>query len=222
MRQASSDKYTIAWFKLAECVARGEREKALGVYRLLSHSIDDPAYAIQLEADILLTFGDYVSAGQKYYESALLYRANGRYTQAAALCEHTLVFISTDLACLELVVDLHETLRNHEKIRHFGILLCSAYEKQRQCEKLAIIVQKIVPYLSVDQQVVWLCKATTLLVTDAPQLSQVIQVLLQKALHTLAILDNQESLRIFLANLQALNDWYYQQALHHLHNQKMF
>lgn len=216
MRQASSDKYTIAWFKLAECVARGEREKALGVYRLLSHSIDDPAYALQLEADILLTFGDFTTAGQKYYESALLYRANGRYTQAAALCEHTLVFIPGDIASLELLVDLHEVLLNHEKIRLFGLSLCSAYEKKRDCQKLGIVLQKILPYLSVEQQTVWLCKATILLVNDAPQLSQVIQVLLQKALHALALRDDQEASRIFLANLQALNGWYYQQALQYL------
>ena len=51
-----SDKYTIAWFKLAECVAKGEKEKAFGVYRLLMHSLEDQAYAYQLEGDLLDAF----------------------------------------------------------------------------------------------------------------------------------------------------------------------
>jgi hypothetical protein len=37
MKQTQVDKHTIAWFKIAECVSRGEKERALGVYRLLSH-----------------------------------------------------------------------------------------------------------------------------------------------------------------------------------------
>ena len=30
MRYIPNDKYTIAWFKLAECVTKGEKEKAFG------------------------------------------------------------------------------------------------------------------------------------------------------------------------------------------------
>ena len=59
MKHLPSDKYNVAWFKLAECVARGEKEKALGVYRLLVHSLDEPAFIRQLEGDLLLAFKDY-------------------------------------------------------------------------------------------------------------------------------------------------------------------
>ena len=44
--------YSVAWFKLAEFVTRKEKERAFGVYRLLSHSIADRAFAAQLEACI--------------------------------------------------------------------------------------------------------------------------------------------------------------------------
>ncbi len=66
MKQVPSGKYTIAWFKLAECVSRGEKERALGVYRLLSHSLDDSALVCQLEGDIFLSFNDKQQAVTNY------------------------------------------------------------------------------------------------------------------------------------------------------------
>ena len=57
----NSQKYSIAWFKLAECVGRKEKERALAVYRLLSHSIGDEALTTHLEGDILLSFDDDVA-----------------------------------------------------------------------------------------------------------------------------------------------------------------
>ena len=69
MNQVVADKYNIAWFKLADCVARGEKERALGVFRLLSHSFDDPALARQLHGDLLLSFRD--ERAQEKYEEAV-------------------------------------------------------------------------------------------------------------------------------------------------------
>lgn len=88
MKQAVSDTYNIAWFKLAECVSRGEKERALGVYRLLAHSIDDAAFAKQLEGDILLSFNERTLAEQRYRDSAHLYKESGRILEAAAIFEH--------------------------------------------------------------------------------------------------------------------------------------
>ena len=73
MKQAVSNKYNIAWFKLADCVSRGEKERAFGVYRLLSHSLDDQALARQLEGDLLLAFQD-DGAVDKYREAVNLYK----------------------------------------------------------------------------------------------------------------------------------------------------
>lgn len=87
MKQVPSDKYNIAWFRLAEYVARGEKERALGVYRLLSHSLDDSAFARQLEGDILLSFGD-AQALVCYQDAALLYKNAGLLRKAAAVYEH--------------------------------------------------------------------------------------------------------------------------------------
>jgi predicted Zn-dependent protease len=73
MKQMQSDKYTIAWFKIAECVSRGEKERALGVYRLLSHSFNDNAVASQLEADINLAFNEQDQAVVLYRQAIDLY-----------------------------------------------------------------------------------------------------------------------------------------------------
>lgn len=58
MKQAMPDKSSVAWFKLAEFVSRGEKERALSIYRLLSYSISNPALVAQLEGDILYAFHD--------------------------------------------------------------------------------------------------------------------------------------------------------------------
>lgn len=89
MEQIPVDKYNIAWFRLAEYISRGEKERALGMYRLLCHSFDDAAFARQLEGDILWSFND-LQATAKYYEAAQLYQQDKRMLQAAAVYENLL------------------------------------------------------------------------------------------------------------------------------------
>ncbi len=88
MKQVPLDRYSVAWFKLAECVSRGEKERALGVYRLLSHSIDDQAFKYQLEGDLLLSFKDTQQAAAKYLQSIQSYKQTGRLFEMAALYGH--------------------------------------------------------------------------------------------------------------------------------------
>src|SRR5581483_10243003 len=106
MRQLPSDKYNVAWFKLAEFVARGERERALGLYKLLAHSFDNYALAYQLEGDILLSFKDTESACQQYHTAAILYKNKECFIEAAALYEHLIILEPQNhdniLQCIEL------------------------------------------------------------------------------------------------------------------------
>ncbi len=78
---------SVAWFKLADLVMRKEREKAMNVYRLLSHSFDDRAYALQVEGDLLWHFED-KKYFKKYEEAALLYQKERRWLSAVAVYEH--------------------------------------------------------------------------------------------------------------------------------------
>ena len=90
MKYIQSEKYNLAWFRLAECVSRGERERAMGVYRLLSHSLGDDALAAQLKGDLLLCFNDEL-ASKKYLEAANLYKKSQKTIEAIAVYEHLLL-----------------------------------------------------------------------------------------------------------------------------------
>lgn len=119
MKQISADKHTIAWFKLAECVSRGEKERALGVYRLLSHSLDDQAFAQQLEADLLLSFKEKNLALKKYTDAAFMYEKAGRLVQATAVFEHLLTLHPTDISYRERLIELYATQKiEAKKIEH--------------------------------------------------------------------------------------------------------
>jgi hypothetical protein len=123
MKQSvSADKYNIAWFKLAEYVSRGEKERALGIYRLLSHSIDDQAFARQLEGDILWSFND-SSAADKYYQAAQLYKKDQRELQAAAIYEHLIVLDPHSIVYLQHLVELYANLQIKQKIILYGMRL---------------------------------------------------------------------------------------------------
>ena len=112
------DKYSIAWFKLADCIARGEKERALGVYRLLSHSLDDTALARQLWGDILLSFKD-ENAKEKYEEAAQLYEADNRLLESAAVYEHLATLHPNCVDYREKLIQLYGQLRIASKVREY-------------------------------------------------------------------------------------------------------
>jgi len=117
MKHVPSEKYNIAWFKLSECVARGEKERALGVYKLLSHSIDDAAFAAQLEGDLLLAFEDN-TATEKYKAAAKLYTKKQRFVEAAAVYEHLVTLQpGIDDHVLHLI-QLYQILNFTQKLEH--------------------------------------------------------------------------------------------------------
>ncbi len=106
----------IAWFKLAELIARKEREKALNVYRLLSHSLEDKAYALQIEGDILKSF-DVRDATEKYQQAAFLYKKEKRWVNALGIYEHLLSRDQNNLDFIATLVDLYIKLDWEEKCK---------------------------------------------------------------------------------------------------------
>ncbi|MDR3551160.1 MAG: hypothetical protein P4L31_07135 [Candidatus Babeliales bacterium] len=119
MKQIPIDKYTIAWFKLAEYVARGEKERALGVYRLLCYSFDDKAFACQLEGDILWSFND-SGASDKYFLAAQLYKQEAKNLQAAAVYEHLATMHPDCVEYLESLVELYAMLNDATKMKLYA------------------------------------------------------------------------------------------------------
>lgn len=116
MKQTQFDKYTIAWFRIAECVSRGEKERALGVYRLLSHSFNNNAVARQLEGDIYFSFGEQESAISLYQQAMELYQKSERFLEAAAVCEHLVIMRPHDVLLRREAIKLYNTLTNTPKI----------------------------------------------------------------------------------------------------------
>ncbi|MBM3886836.1 hypothetical protein FJ364_02795 [Candidatus Dependentiae bacterium] len=109
---------SVAWYKLADLIARGEREKALSVYRLLAHSFDDKAYALQLEGDVLLALSDDRSK-EKYFQAAFLYKDEKRWIDAVSLAEHLLVLYPKDLQLMLFVSYCYAALDMINKVTYY-------------------------------------------------------------------------------------------------------
>jgi hypothetical protein len=116
MKQVQTDKYTIAWFKIADCLSRGEKERALGVYRLLSHSFNDDALAMQLEADIYLSCNEHTRAIELYRSAIELYVKAERFLEAAAVSEHLVMFFPTDKNLYDALFSYYIKLHNDAKV----------------------------------------------------------------------------------------------------------
>lgn len=131
MKHMDSDqKYVIAWFKIAEYVNRGEKERALGVYRLLSHSIDDPSLVLQLEADILYACQD-ERCFDIYYKAALDYLKKEKKGQAAALFEQMLLVKPDAMAIRSQLVTLYIKLEKIDTAYPHMLFLVNFYMKNQ-------------------------------------------------------------------------------------------
>lgn len=134
MAELQSEKYNIAWFKLAEFITRGEKERALGLFRLLAHSIQDPALTAQLKGDILLSFND-EQAIDEYLEAISIHKKYRRFAQAAALYEHILLVLDSNLS----VNSSYKISKYNEAL--FNLVL--VYLELNYTNKIAINSQKL-------------------------------------------------------------------------------
>ena len=141
MRYAPTDKYTIAWFKLAECVARGEKEKAYGVYRLLAHSLSDKAYAYQLEGDLLRSFED-ARSFEKYNHAAHLYYQDQRWLEVAGLCEHLKLLGALTQPQRTMMIEAHRKLGNVEYVAALLFDLAHEHLKLAQYELIQPLLEQ--------------------------------------------------------------------------------
>lgn len=145
MEHLSSDKYSVAWFKLAEFVSRGEKERALGLFRLLAHSFEDSALAAQLEGDLLVAFED-PTALDAYEKAACGYKETGRLLQAAAVYEHLADIAKEPVVYFKQLLELYIVL---DKPR--SLLMCKERMLLQDCrtkklsfDDLCVIAQKVV------------------------------------------------------------------------------
>ena len=143
MKHISSNKYTVAWFKLAECVSRGEKERAFGVYRLLSHSLDDQALAIQLGGDLFLAFAMPTQAMESYEKAAHVYRQGGRLLEAVSVYEHLRALEPENNLYKKSLLSLYGTLQFDERVGELACELACAYVKAGQFDTARTLVKAI-------------------------------------------------------------------------------
>ncbi len=115
MTEFNSNKYSVGWYKLAEFVVKKEKEKALGILRLLVHSLNDSAFASQLEGDLLSSFQD-PKAIDCYVKAAQLFEKSSKTIEAVSVYEHLLTISPETVEYLQKLLALYQILGNENKI----------------------------------------------------------------------------------------------------------
>lgn len=208
----SANKYNIAWFKLAECVSRGEKERALGVYRLLAHSLDDRAVASQLEGDILYTFGDKVMAKNRYDRAIAWYKHDKRFLEMAVVSEQMHGMYPHDRAYLEQLVDVYAQLFVKSKVALYLLKLIQLHISENELLLVGDLLDRYGYLLTVDMVITirqnFVCE---LLKSNDIPVNFIIQEV-QKAVDVLIMIDGNLRLQQFLTMVQELNEEYYVQT----------
>jgi tetratricopeptide (TPR) repeat protein len=208
MKHVPQDKYNVAWFTLAECVSRGEKVRALGVYRLLAHSIDDVAFARQLEGDILLALQDKDEAINKYKDAAFMYQQHGKLLEAIAIFEHLRCLEPDKLDHIKVIADLYQKINMKEKaIQNLKVLFEGLLRKNDIAESLRILtvldsLLRSGQAAHEHQQMVF-----ALMRDGAHEQEQVIEHI-KIAVKGFLQSDDNRALQKFLATLEALNPSY--------------
>lgn len=215
MRQLPSDKYNVAWFKLAEFVARGERERALGLYKLLIHSFDDRALAYQLEGDILLSFKDVDAACLKYHNAAELYRQDARIIESAAVYEHLITLDPRSKENIIKILELYEIANIPTRLLiHLEKLSCLLIQN-REFEELEFFVQDWLQKIKHNFALSFLQAITCELIKkEIP--SSIVQKYLKKTIDSSMDVKDYIFLQKFLSIVAALHSHYYSEATLHV------
>lgn len=209
MKLLSSGSYNIAWFKLADFVSRGEKERALMMYKLLMHSIQDEAFAHQLEADILISFHDY-KAIDRYMLAADMYKQRGDYYKAIAVCEQSTT-IKEDISQLTMLLDLYALIADQTKILYtfyrYALLAIATNHFELVVDRLALYQQT-----HHDLFMAELYGYTFFALLFHDQYNQAIEQYLFKALQLYIQHEKHCQLSKFMAKLKVSHEIFYEKA----------
>lgn len=151
MKHEQKQLYSIAWFKIAEFVARGEKERALGVHKLLSHSITDSTLATQLEGDIFLACNDIERACQRYQQAMTLYKSEGRTRQAIAMQEQYLFLQPDDWFVRHALIKEYIELSQPNKVfYHFEQAFLYSLQSEQYHQRFTSIKTSFFNYYTVQ------------------------------------------------------------------------
>lgn len=213
MRHLPSDKYNVAWFKLAEFVTRGEKERALGLYRLLIHSFDDKALAAQLEGDILLSFSD-EAAVEKYMLAADLYSKEGKITEASLVHEHILLLKTDADYSMRKLLDFYEQKGNQSRLTEVLAMVSKVWIGKKNYEELSTTLVRFKSSLKPSM----LSKVYEVIVIDFCKDKSIEKAIiipyLEEALNLCT--NNDELIQKLMESIKALREDVYQEACKYL------
>lgn len=215
MKPVSADKQSIAWFKLAECIGRGEKERALSLLRLLTYSLDDNLPFIkQLEGDILSFFED-AQALTHYIQAAHMYQQAGNIRDASAVYEKLLA-LEQKPEFLEKIVSLYTELKDIKKVVYYQKKLCSALLSKGSVAKGIELFKKIDKELDGAEKIDMHKMVIFTALTHKYTQEKIITGYLHKVLDGLLRFGSDKELQIFLADLKALNSMWHKDAADYL------
>lgn len=216
MKHLPADKYNVAWFKLAEFIVRGERERALGLYRLLVHSFDNQALGFKLEGDILLSFKDNVAAKEKYLLAADLYLKQERIQEAIALYEAALFLTVADKIIFVTLTHLYEKIKNYTGLEIFILKSFSAFLDQKEFLALRDLLKRD-DVISLSNLRNLYQKFFFTLINDQACNDQALKEEVFEKTMLLMLEENGSLLQTFMSSLQGLDEHYYQRACVYLY-----
>ncbi|MFC1841447.1 hypothetical protein ACFLYA_00045 [Candidatus Dependentiae bacterium] len=212
MKHLNAEKYNLAWFKLAECVSRKEKERALGVYRLLSHSLGNDALSTQLYGDLLLCFDDKRGAIEKYLHAAEIYKKSNKIIEAIAVHEHLIVLDPEEKSHMLELCDLYVAIdMSFKMIDHVKQLL-----KDNKFDLAITISQKLdgtlenVEYAHLNQDILFA------LLNNKSSSKELITKQLEKTVDLLQKTKNDLMLNDFLSTLKATSDQFHKHTSEYL------
>jgi hypothetical protein len=211
VKQELAQKYNVAWFKLAEYVSRKEKERALAIYKLLAHSLNDQAFAAQLEGDLLLAFAD-EAAFDRYGQAVRFYLSAEKSAEAAAVYEHMITLEPSTDEQFTLIVELYPLLSSQvravESTQHMLRWLLGKKEYETVSALLDRMSEKVIvpSVLHLHQELV-----TAWIKSENPPTDS-IMVHVKKIIDYYLEIKQQKQLQTFLITLKMLHDVLYEKA----------
>jgi len=208
MKYIQSEKYNIAWFKLAEYVSRKERERAMGVYRLLHHSLGDEALAAKLKGDLLLCFDENESALEKYVEAAERYKKEKRFIESIAVYEHLLFLIPGSASYLKELLVLYKNIEmSFNMVEHVKGLA-----QESKVDLALEIADNMIDFVEpVDAYKMRKAIVFSMIQSDECEEEKIIAQL-KIVVEGLVKIQDQPMIQRFLSELEAMSKIYYEKA----------
>jgi tetratricopeptide (TPR) repeat protein len=217
MKENSPQASSVAWFKLAECVNRGEKERALNLYRLLLHSHEEhnEAFMKKLEADLLVEF-DLKEALREYVSAAHHYSMSGKDDEALFIYERIISLAPGEISYLQKAIFFSGNLKKEEKATHYKKDLYQAWLHKGEIEKAVSGFESVEKMLDDSHKFQFYRDFVISSLTHKYTNQKVITSYLHKALDGLLRFGSDREVQQFLSEIQAINSVWHKDAVSYL------